>query len=446
VKIGSRVDFEKVVKILGKCPYDISYIGLYRDDDIYLVFIQTSNVNSKMFPDKIRKICQGFSDDILDVSPYKKVCGVFIKDNGEVFKKWGGERKGNPTIKLCINAVGEEDVSHITPEMMMGILKSYKFLLEIFKENYGEEKFNQYFNEIWSDYRKKCRKEIRDWDKRHSDGKNTLEKSLNLPEITYSSGGEFVYEDDVPEESGEESGEESEDGSNDESEETEGSEEHKDESVDATKELSEESDDEFFGEMVKDYKKYMEDSAESYSYDLDSDSEQNLKKKRDLLYERLSTLSRKHYSGDFIQSFEDMLYQNPHNVNVFCCIDRATFQYFNGKKWVKANKRDYFEKIIVRRIHKANEINKEFDRTELMLKTEGIRVHEILFSLLETPVSSPLRKEIVKDSIILSENRKRDLSLIKETYGRKIRKVRVASNITIRNIYDTWEKLENACS
>ena len=318
--------------------------------------------------------------------------------------------------------------------------------------------FHQYFNEIWSDYRKKCRKEIRDWDKRHSDGKNTLEKSLNLPEITYSSGGEFVYEDDVHEESGDESEDgsndetedgskdESEDGSNDETEEIEGSEEHKDESVDATKELSEESDDEFFGEMVKDYKKYMEDSAESYSYDLDSDSEENYKKKRDLLYERLSTLSRNHYSGDFIQSFEDMLYQNPHNVNVFCCIDRAVFQYFNGKKWVKANKRDYFEKIIVRRIHKANEINKEFERTELMLKTEGIRVHEILFSLLETPVSSPLRKEIVKDSIILSENRKRDLSLIKETYGRKIRKVRVASNMTIRNMYDTWEKLENACS
>ena len=457
VKVGSRVDFKKVVEILGKCCYDISYIGLYREDDIYCVFIQTSSVNSKMLPEKIRKICEGFSDDILDVSPYKKV-----SDNGEVFKKWGGDRSSNPIIKLCINALGQEDVSHITPEVMVGTLKSYEFLREVMEENYGEENMNKIFNQKWSDYRKKCRKEIRDWDERNSNGENTLAKSLNLPERTYASGGEFVYEDyeikyKTPEGSDDESKEsvdesdESETKESDDSEESKESVEESKESVEDHEGSSEESyentssdddsydepDEKFLKEMVKDYDK------ESFSYDLNSDSEENLEKKRVLLQERLSMLDIERYTGDFITRFEEILYENPHNVNVFSSTERSVFQYFNGQKWIKSNKRDYFEKIIVERIHKADAINKDFGRTESIPKTEGIRVHNILFSLLNTPVSGSLRREIVKDSIILSENRKRDLSLIKENSGRKIRKVRITSDLTLRNKYNTWEKLQD---
>ena len=121
------IDFEKLVSELRK-SYRIGYAGLFEIGGALSLYLQAdTGCSTKMVPSKIKNICSKMGHDVDDVSPFVDIEGVAVISSGN--KRFGNICKTPKTlvctssIDVNINALGEEDLSHLTEnhfEMLFG--------------------------------------------------------------------------------------------------------------------------------------------------------------------------------------------------------------------------------------------------------------------------------------------------------------------------------------
>lgn len=157
-------------------------------------------------------------------------------------------------------------------------------------------------------------------------------------------------------------------------------------------------------------------------YDEDSDSEGNRKRKRNLLEEFLLDANSNVSKGDFIREFEELVYDNPHNSNVVASTDKGHFKYFNGSIWITVPRHNFFDTVITRRISSVigqlHGIVSPFVKGQVSSMMDGLR---------DLAHSDPIYKDIVRNSIMLSENQNRKLKSSWDLYNPKKRMKKVGS-------------------
>lgn len=107
------------------------------------------------------------------------------------------------------------------------------------------------------------------------------------------------------------------------------------------------------------------------TYDPDSDSEGNVERKRKLLRNTFIERAPELRKDDFLKEFEILLLENPHNSNVIASTKDGYFKYLDGRRWIKAFNKDFFDKVTMTRIFKAEEILKKLKLSDFT-KESGV--------------------------------------------------------------------------
>ena len=351
----SLLDFEEVVKEL-ETQYRIGYAGLFSTPTTktYLV-LQTLPNSTRMALGKVAKICGKFSGGFHVnpvVDPYIFGCRA-LEERGK-FRTRGGKRskveKLKTTIFLHTNALGQEDVSHITPESFELLLGSGDEVVDFFDRNYSANSKNMIVEEEWKKFRRFSRRKVRRWEKQEK--LQGLCQGLGINETSES-----------------ESGSESE---------------------------------------------YTSDTIPSRPvYDPDSDSEGNVERKRKLLrnvfIERAPELKKE----GFLKDFELLLLENPHNSNIIASTKETYFKFFDGTRWVKAYNKDLFNKVTMGRILTAGEILKKLKLPDFTRNLGSSIVTLLMNSGSEVDLFLKDNTEAVKDGILAAENQEIRLGLVK---------------------------------
>lgn len=184
----SVVDFTEVLRCIGEL-YDIGYMGISTGSGPQNLYLQTSSYNVRMVSRKIQRFCEQFGN-IVDVSPFLTIPAGVKSEIGEIRKtgrksehpilcskrKPGGNTK---TSQNNLNAMGEENISHITVDMLDEIMGPEEDSLQTTFEELGDiSVFNQVMAR-WSILRQ-CQRSSRKGHEVHDyytfDGNAFLEK------------------------------------------------------------------------------------------------------------------------------------------------------------------------------------------------------------------------------------------------------------------------------
>lgn len=355
------VDFEELLRQL-QASYIIGYAGLFSNPQQTYMVLQTPPKKTYMALRKVTKICKTFVQDF-EVLPGvdERVFGyTLLEERGRFRTRGGKRRKQFKTTYLYTNALGEEDVSHITPEQVDQLVGSEDEVVQFFDRNYNAGTKKEMMAKEWAKFRRFSREKVRRWDKQEN---TSLCRQLGIKPVSESNPD--IEEDD--------------------------------------------SRDKLSAPPI---------------YDPDSDSEGNVQRKRKLLRNIFVERAPEMRKDDFLKEFELLLFENPHNSNVIASTKDGYFKYFDGRRWVKAYKRDFFDKVTRTRIRKAGEIlGKLSDFT-------GDQVSKMV-TLLNSTIGSEL--EAIKDGVLAAENQEARLKL------NKIERVGTLKNGTKTQI--TWEEL-----
>lgn len=148
----SVVDFSEILGTIGEL-YDLGYMGISEGSGPKILYLQTSSYNVRMVPRKIQRFCQQFGN-IVDISPFLTIPAGVTSEIGEMReigrrselpvsskRKPGGNTK---TAQNHLNALGEEDISHITADMLDKMMGPEEDSLQTTFENLGNiDVFNQ---------------------------------------------------------------------------------------------------------------------------------------------------------------------------------------------------------------------------------------------------------------------------------------------------------------
>lgn len=417
----SLLDSEELVKDL-ESQYRLAYTGLFCSEARISLVLQTLPKSTCMMLRKVEQICKKYVGDI-QVLPYEsggKTLGKALVERGQ-FRSWGGKRglrenkkvskistkrrkehsKDSSTLYLLTNPLGEEDLSHITAKGLDDLVGSEDEVVGFFERNYTPHVKRLIMTREWAKFRRYSRDKVRRWDQQ--------------------SGSDECHVLGIP------------------------SEEDSDECLE--NERSSSDDDEEFAEE-SDTGEVLEETLEGPPiYDPDSDSEGNLERKRKLLRAKLVQRAPKMRKDDFLKDFERLILENPHNSNVIASTRNGYFKYFDGKRWIKAYNKDFFDKVTLTRISKATEILKNspnvisFTRSQvssmvrLLLKyDEGSDVDKFVRDKV-------VKDEAVKDGILAADNQESRLGLVERSRKRRI--VRVGLDTKLKPVLkdSTWEKL-----
>lgn len=368
-----KVSFQKgpypvLGRILSSVKYRVGYIGLFETETELNLYIQLES-NYQMSPSKLQKDLSDFGKILNLPEPFTSMEGTLVCKIGEfinVGRKTGSrvidgrvdDSTNNSTnnVSLFINPLGKEDVSHISYEDFVGILKSKEDIEEIIESTYSDKHKASLFTRDWTKYRRSRRRLVRRWDELNSNGNNTLANYFGIDEMTYSS--------------------------------------------------EEECD-------KCDKKEDFTDMKHPPEYDEDSESEDNYIKKYEIKEDIVKRLcfdfECERYNTEFLDEFEKLLCYNPHNGNVWACTNKGTFKHFDGKRWITSDKADYFETIIRSRLEKAHEFLNNTRKSKDNYGPDEMLILKMLNKMNGLRDNQYDYRKIVKNSVILSENNNRKI-------------------------------------
>lgn len=123
---------------------------------------------------KVAKICGKFVQDF-EVVPRvdHKVFGYQLLEERGRFRTCGGKRSNvlqliRNTMYLDTNALGQEDVSHITSIHLEHVVGSEDEVVEFFNRNYTTSAKKMITAKEWKKFRRFSRRKVRRWDKQDS--------------------------------------------------------------------------------------------------------------------------------------------------------------------------------------------------------------------------------------------------------------------------------------
>lgn len=131
-EVGTVLDLDAIHDSLCR-SYKIGYVGLYDCGTHGAVYIQTSTSNARMTQGKVFKICKQHGEVIGEPATFKHRDGTLVSDVGQ-FRKSGTHTSSTDStvtdsatdIYLSIHPVGEEDLSHISLEQFKSIFGGSK--------------------------------------------------------------------------------------------------------------------------------------------------------------------------------------------------------------------------------------------------------------------------------------------------------------------------------
>ena len=255
------------------------------------------------------------------------------------------------TIYIHTNALGEEDVSHITPERLELLVGSEDEVVDFFDRNYSANFKNMIVAEEWKKFRRFSRSKVRRWETQEY-----LQgwcQGLGIKETS-------------------------------------------------------DSESEIESEMTSDK------ISECPVYDPDSDSEGNVERKRKLLRNTFIERAPELKKDDFLKAFEKLILENPHNSNIIASTKEVYFKFFDGTRWVKAFNKDFFDKVTTGRILKAREILTKLKLPDFTRNQMSAIVTQLQNSGSEVDLFLRDNTEAVRDGILAAENQEVRLGLIKK--------------------------------
>lgn len=375
------VDFDGIFRDI-QAEYQLGFVGLFTTEKGAAVMFQRQGTSKRMALGKVRKICSNFAE-VVDVLPFEHLEGILIQSHGE-FRIGRRESSSSPknsdtrdstgsqsnsedntTVYLHINALGEEDISHITKKVMEDLVGTKSDVIERFKSvltPVGQENWKM---RQWGIFRRFVRNRIRAWDKQEfakDSGHQSACESLN---------------------------------------------------INSRVESAEESDEE-------EYEEEGEISRQPI-YDPDSDSEENRKFKENCLHLKMIDVNPEVFYENFLIEFEGQLYDSPHNSNVIASTKDGFFKYFDGHRWVKKKKSDFLEEVTTKRIDKAREAFKKLVSEGEMTEFAKEQVSSILETLVDFKQSLD-----IDNGVLAAENNELRLSQVAKSSGKRI--VRLGSS------------------
>ena len=149
-----------------------------------------------------------------------------------------------------------------------------------------------------------------------------------------------------------------------------------------------------------------------------------------------------------LTSFEHKLSENPHNNNIKASTKDAYFKYFDGERWIKCPKWQFFDVVITKRVQQLKEA---FDRLEgVMTEFTKDQVSDMIGKLEEFTSVCPHwlstesrdTKDMVNKGILDAEKQRSRLAHIEKSIGRRIESVGkdTSEQHVVRD--STWEGLE----
>lgn len=309
-------------------------------------------------------------------------------------------------IHLHINALGEEDISHITARHLDGLVGTVDDVVGFFERNYVPNVRKKIMNREWEKFRRFARERVRQWD-RQQQTRDPAHKSLCESLSIKESSGDSCE--------------------------------------------SEESDDDDLHPpaqtpLVKEEE--VEILLRPPVYDPNSDSEGNADRKRKLLRDRLVEEAPAIRKDDFLKDFEGLIFKNPHNSNVIASTKEGYFKYFDGERWIKLYNKEFFDEVSMTRVKKADEtlqkLVKEGDLSEFTRSQVSSMVKRLFRFGVGTEMDRFLRdnRDTTRDGILAAENQEAHLAFVERKLKRKI--VRVGKDTTEEDVVrgSTWKKLK----
>ena len=381
------LDFDELVNELN-IHYPIGYAGLFSTTPKTFLVLKTLPKRTCMALGKVAKICAEFVHDF-EVLPGvdKEVFRYQALEERGGFRTHGGKRskikksnKPQPTIYLYTNALGQEDVSHIASEGVEDLVGSEDDVVQFFDKNYTTSAKKIITLEEWKKFRSYSRRKVRRW-----------EKQEKLQGLCEELGIKKASESDS------------------------------------------ESDTEFNERL-----------STRPVYDPDSDSEGNVERKRKLLRNSFIERAPEMRKEVFLKAFEVLLLENPHNSNVIASTKDGYFKYFDGRRWIKAYNKDFFDKVTMKRIVKAQEMLKRVKLPDFTGNQVSLMVKSLLISRHGAEVDMQLKDKVdadaVRDGILAAENQEVRIGLVESTNKKKVERVgKTVQRGVLRNT--TWEKL-----
>ena len=332
---NSVVDFGEVLKSIGGL-YDFGYMGISEGGGPQILYLQTSSYNVRMVPRKIQKFCEQFGD-IVDVSQFSTIpAGVtsevgMIRKNGRrselptpSSKKKLSENTKTPRNEYELNALGEEDISHITVEMLDEMMGSEEVYLKTALDKIGNTGVLSNVMERWSILRQCQRSSMK--------GQETKGHEVN--DYNAFDGNAFLEKHPM-------------------------------------------------------------------TYDDDSDSEENVEARRVLKREFLLQANVLRMYARFIETFEELLYEDLKNSNVKASPRLGYFEYFKDGHWIaKRVSEDYFSTVISGRVKKVKEVVANLEMSPF-LEGQLLGIGEAYAVCEEDTV---IKRDVVRRSVLNAKN------------------------------------------
>ena len=400
------MDFEQLLHDL-RSVYKLGFAGLFKVDEGISLFIQRQGDSTRMALGKINKICTKLAD-VVDIEEFETPEGELIESFGE-FRSMGRksqsgtqevnvESKNTTTtttttkshnttnntnchnttnttnIHLHINALGEEDVSHINLEDLIGTREE---VINRVKSLMSSNHRKKVMEEEWAISRRAERRRVRLWQRQQ-------DPDLNIRE----------------------------------------------------------SDSESTSESEPTLKR-------PPIYDPDSDSEENLKKRRACLDMGILKRFPEYKYEDFLTEFEELLFDNPHNSNIKARTKEKYFSFFDGESWIKSEKRQFFHEVTKSRIAKADEAFQKLTDEGKMSEFARDQVSSIINKLFDFSTGTEMElflrdtREQVEKGILEAERNGDRLRKIASLLKRKIVRVGDKEGDVVHD--STWEDLEKMC-
>lgn len=377
------VDFDQLLNDV-QSEYQIGFAALYKVNQGISLFIQRQGVSTRMALEKIKKICSKVAE-VVKVVPFDTCEGELIESFGN-FRPRGGKapnltKSHKTTIHLYINALGEEDTSHITKDLFEDFVGSREDVVECLEAELKPSVLRTLKKEEWGDFRSFLRKRLRLWDKQNS---SNMCATVNVRK-------EESDEEDFQEDSGEEP-----------------------------------------------------ILTRAPIYDPDSDSEGNLKRKRQCMIDGLLSKNIDLCFEDLLTSFNVEVSGNPHNNNVKASTKDAYFKYFDGERWIKCQKGEFFDVVTTKRAEKLKET---FDRleggmSEFTKDQASCMIDKLVDFTKGMNGAFGETKDIVKKGILEADKQRSRLVHIEKSIARRIEGVgkETLGHNVVRD--STWEGLE----
>lgn len=189
------LDFDELVKDL-ETEYRIGYAGLFVTSTTQTCLaLQTLPKMTSFSIGKVAKICGKFVEKFEIVPGVdNNLFGYQVLEERGRFRSRGGKRPAkNNIIYLYINALGEEDISHVTPEKLEKLVGSEDDVVDFFDRNYNIHAKNAMCLEEWAQFRRYSRQKVRKWD-RQEQLRGSFCRELRVNETASDSESDFDQE------------------------------------------------------------------------------------------------------------------------------------------------------------------------------------------------------------------------------------------------------------